>query len=101
MTKPSTKNLLDSDFIKITEAKHHDPFSVLGRHTQNGKTVIRAYLPYAETVQIDGETAPMQRLPDSDFLNTIHNKHLPSITNSIGPIKALNNIKALTLTALV
>ncbi len=67
MTKPSTKNLLDSDFIKITEAKHHDPFSVLGRHTQNGKTVIRAYLPYAETVQIDGETAPMQRLPDSDF----------------------------------
>ena len=67
MTKPSTKNLLDSDFIKITEAKHHDPFSVLGRHNQNGKTVIRSYLPYAETVQIDGETAAMQRLPDSDF----------------------------------
>ncbi len=67
MTKPSTKNLLDSNFIKIAEAKHHDPFSVLGRHTENGKTVIRAYLPYAESVKIDGEKAPMQRLPDSDF----------------------------------
>ena len=76
MTKPSTKNLLDSDFIKITEAKHHDPFSVLGRHTKNGKTVIRAYLPYAETVHIDGETAPMQRLPDSDFFEYYPEKAL-------------------------
>src|SRR5664279_527321 len=26
---------LDADMIKITEARHHDPFSVLGRHINN------------------------------------------------------------------
>jgi 1,4-alpha-glucan branching enzyme len=55
------------ELIKISEAKHHDPFSVLGRHRAKNATVFRAYLPYAETVRI-GENGPaMQRIPDSDF----------------------------------
>jgi 1,4-alpha-glucan branching enzyme len=67
MNKPSKKNKLDSDIVKIIEAKHHDPFSVLGRHIKNGLTVIRAFLPYAETVQIETEDNEMQRIPDTDI----------------------------------
>ncbi|GMQ96592.1 MAG: 1,4-alpha-glucan branching protein GlgB [Gammaproteobacteria bacterium] len=32
---------------RIIEARHHDPFSVLGRHTKGKKALVRAYLPYA------------------------------------------------------
>ena len=68
MNKPTQPITLDSELIKIMEAKHHDPFSVLGRHvTSQEKTVIRAFLPYAENVRV-GEKGPlMQRVPGSDF----------------------------------
>ncbi|MGY6276380.1 1,4-alpha-glucan branching protein GlgB [Methylomonas sp. MgM2] len=67
MNKPSKQNTLDSNLIRIIEAKHHDPFSVLGRHTVDGKTVIRAFLPYAETVRIGKKGPLMQRIPGTDF----------------------------------
>ena len=67
MTKPSQPTPLDSDLIRIIEAKHHDPFSVLGRHTIKDKNVIRAFLPYAETVSIGEKGPAMQRIPGSDL----------------------------------
>ena len=67
MTKPSQPTPLDSDLIRIIEAKHHDPFSVLGRHTVKDKNVIRAFLPYAETVSIGEKGPAMQRIPGSDL----------------------------------
>jgi 1,4-alpha-glucan branching enzyme len=67
MTKPSQPTPLDSDLIRIIEAKHHDPFSVLGRHTNKDKNVIRAFLPYAETVSIGEKGPAMQRIPGSDL----------------------------------
>jgi 1,4-alpha-glucan branching enzyme len=67
MTKPSQPTPLDSDLIRIIEAKHHDPFSVLGRHTNKDKNVIRAFLPYAETVSIGEKGPAMQRIPSSDL----------------------------------
>jgi 1,4-alpha-glucan branching enzyme len=71
MKKPAKKiNPLDSDLIKIAEAKHHDPFSVLGRHTDGTKTTITAYLPNAETVSIVGQKVAMQRIAGSDFFRT-------------------------------
>ena len=67
MNKPNQPITLDSDLIKIMEAKHHDPFSVLGRHVVDGKTLIRAFLPYAETVSL-GKTGPsMERIPNTDI----------------------------------
>ncbi len=67
MTKPSKKNTLDSNIVKIIEAKHHDPFSVLGRHIQDDKPVFRAFLPYAETVRVNAVGGPeMQRIPGTD-----------------------------------
>lgn len=59
--------LLDADFVKITQAKHHDPFSVLGRHLVDGRIQIRVYLPYAETVRLkDGDIA-LERISGTDF----------------------------------
>ena len=65
--KPSQQAMLDPNFIRIMEAKHHDPFSVLGRHDLNGKTVIRAFLPYAESVRIGEDGPAMQRIPGTDL----------------------------------
>jgi len=67
MNKPNQQITLDSDLIKIMEAKHHDPFSVLGRHIVNEKTVIRTFLPYAEKVVIGKAGLLMARIPGSDF----------------------------------
>ena len=60
---------LNDDFVKISEAKHHDPFAILGRHpdiNDPDKIQIRLYLPYAETVRIaDGSVIP--RVEGTDF----------------------------------
>ena len=67
MNTPLKKNTLDSDFIKISEAIHHDPFSILGRHTQESKTTITVYLPYAESLKIKQQDIELERLSGSDF----------------------------------
>ncbi len=66
MNKQQKKITLDSDSIKISEATHHDPFSILGRHTKNKQTEVKVYLPYAETVSITGY-GELQRINGSDF----------------------------------
>ena len=48
---------------RIVEARHHDPFSLLGRHLQGNQVVVRAFLPFAERVWIEDETRAMQRVP--------------------------------------
>ena len=49
---------LDDELRRIVEARHHDPFTVLGRHDMDGQTVIRVYIPYAMEVTIaDGGLA--------------------------------------------
>jgi len=43
------------DFITaIAQAKHHDPFSVLGRHGHPDTTVIRIFIPEAKKISIEG-----------------------------------------------
>lgn len=58
------KNLND-DIIKIIEARHHDPFSVLGFHQQNDKAIVRAFLPDTAEAKIDN-TLPMTRIEGTD-----------------------------------
>ena len=67
MDKPDKKKPLDSNLINIIEAKHHDPFSVLGRHFLDDKAVIRVFLPYAEQVRINADGLLMQRITGTDF----------------------------------
>jgi len=42
----------------LAEARHADPFSVLGPHVESGGVVIRAYVPPAERVTIDWPGSP-------------------------------------------
>ena len=66
MNKQS-KNKLDLDYKKIIEARHEDPFSILGLHEKNNKTLIRVYMPHAESVTFGNNEAAMERIPGSDF----------------------------------
>ncbi len=78
MKKQST-NKLDSDSIKIIEARHHDPFSILGRHQKNKSTQIKVYLPYAESVRLGNDGPAFQRITGTDFFEyNAENKELPT-----------------------
>lgn len=67
MDKPNTQTKLDSDTIKIIEAKHHDPFSILGHHTIEGKEIIKVFLPFAETVRLGKNGDEFTRIPNTDM----------------------------------
>ncbi len=58
---------LSSDLQKITEARHHDPFCVLGKHDQDGQVEVRAYIPSAtEVMVVEGEHS-LRRIADTDL----------------------------------
>ncbi len=57
----------DPDLIKILDARHHDPFSILGRHTTKKGEIFRVFLPDAETVTIGKKGPNMERLAGSDL----------------------------------
>ncbi len=57
---------LNEDLQRIIEARHHDPFSVLGRHpTEGGGIMVRAFVPNAIEVSIAEGGRPMQRVADT------------------------------------
>ncbi|WP_036300161.1 1,4-alpha-glucan branching protein GlgB [Methylomarinum vadi] len=69
---------LGDDSIKITEARHHDPFAVLGRHHQGGHVKVRLYMPYAETVSFADGGPQIPRLTGTDFFEYVaKGKELP------------------------
>jgi len=76
-----TEFQLNDDFIKISDAKHHDPFAVLGRHPDKDdpdKVQIRLYLPYAETVRFADGGPYIPRIEGTDFfVYTAQAKALP------------------------
>jgi 1,4-alpha-glucan branching enzyme len=55
-----------SELDLITEARHHDPFSVLGKHNTPQGELIRAYLPGAHSASIVDGDLPLQRIDGSD-----------------------------------
>ncbi|HKB59137.1 MAG TPA: 1,4-alpha-glucan branching protein GlgB [Gallionellaceae bacterium] len=57
----------DAELWRISEARHHDPFAVLGRHEEGETTVVRAFIPRAVEVQIAEGGLPMTRLPQGDL----------------------------------
>ena len=58
---------LSDEEIRIAEARHHDPFSVLGRHPVNDGVVVCAFIPYATEVAIAEGDLHMERVPGTDF----------------------------------
>ena len=63
---PPTRQL-DDDMIRVIEARHHDPFCVLGRHPIDDGVVVRAFVPYAAEVVIAETGVPMLRYPGTDL----------------------------------
>ncbi len=72
MNPPNAIKPLDTDLSKIMQARHHDPFSVLGRQKYRSQNLIRVFLPHAETVHIGLEGPAMERIPDTDFFEYIY-----------------------------
>jgi 1,4-alpha-glucan branching enzyme len=57
---------LSPELKRIAQARHHDPFAVLGRHREPRGEVIRAILPAAESVCIGKNGPTMVRVPNTD-----------------------------------
>jgi 1,4-alpha-glucan branching enzyme len=58
---------MDHEFERIAAARHHDPFSVLGKHHDEGSELIRAYLPHADEVSIVEGNIPLERISGTDL----------------------------------
>ncbi|MBS1219531.1 MAG: glgB, partial [Proteobacteria bacterium] len=56
---------LPADLVAIIEARHHDPFAILGLHADADTTLVRAYIPGARRVGIDDAGIALQRVPGS------------------------------------
>ncbi len=59
---------LTAEAYAIVEGRHSDPFHYLGPHSENDKTIVRAFLPEAsnvEAVDADGHTATLDRIHDA------------------------------------
>ena len=59
--------MLEHEIQKIIEARHHDPFNVLGKHVIDGRTKVRAYNPHAISVMLAEGERPMERVPNTDI----------------------------------
>mgnify|MGYP006275274367 CR=1 FL=1 len=65
---------------RILDARHHDPFEVLGRHLDQGKEIIRVYLPGAQHARIGAEGPELTRIPGTDFFEAqLPKDHLTEI----------------------
>ena len=58
---------LQTEFDRLAQARHHDPFSVLGKHAADGQELVRAYLPGADEVSIAEGNIRLQRISDTDL----------------------------------
>jgi 1,4-alpha-glucan branching enzyme len=67
MGKTMTRRTLGEEEIRIVEARHHDPFAVLGRHPADKGVVVRAFIPHAMDVSIAEGNLAMERFGESDF----------------------------------
>jgi 1,4-alpha-glucan branching enzyme len=50
----------------LQRGESHDPFSVLGRQPDGDDTLVRAFLPAAEEIELAG-AGPMSRVPQTDL----------------------------------
>jgi 1,4-alpha-glucan branching enzyme len=66
MNKASTSSLPEP-LLQIAQARHHDPFSVLGHQKVGKKTLLRLFMPHAEQIVLADSQRSFERLEGSDF----------------------------------
>lgn len=62
----STNQLLSEDIIKIIEARHHDPFSILGAHQYGTETTVTVFLPDTHKAWLDNDLI-LKRIDGTDI----------------------------------
>ena len=58
---------LPEALVRILEARHHNPFEVLGKHREGQQELVRAFLPRSEKVRIVETDAPLVRIAGTDL----------------------------------
>ena len=58
---------LSPEFERILDARHHDPFAVLGKHPHGDGEVIRVFIPHARNVRVVEPDLPLVRIANSDL----------------------------------
>jgi len=58
---------LEPSLLKIIEARHHDPFSILGHHIQGERETVRVYLIGASSVRIGKNGPTLKRIKETDL----------------------------------
>jgi 1,4-alpha-glucan branching enzyme len=66
-TPPRPAPKLPEPLQRIVEARHHDPFEVLGRHPAGSRVTVRAFLPWAERARIVEADAELERIEGTDL----------------------------------
>jgi len=67
MSLPSNPPSVDSDLIRIAEARHHDPFNVLGRHEHGSNALLRVFRPGAHAMRLADTEIWLKHVPGTDF----------------------------------
>jgi 1,4-alpha-glucan branching enzyme len=60
-------NNLEHELERIAQARHHDPFSVLGKHRDQDLDLVRVFMPQADEVTIAEGNVRLDRIPDTDI----------------------------------
>lgn len=60
-------SVISAEFDSLLQGRHHDPFSVLGRHGDGQRQTVRAFRPYTQALYLEAKTRPMTRVGDSDL----------------------------------
>jgi 1,4-alpha-glucan branching enzyme len=58
---------LNPDLQKIIDARHHDPFATLGKHSSGEREVVRTFMPAVTEIMIMPGNLPMERISDTDL----------------------------------
>lgn len=62
-----TKNTLNAEQLKISTARHHNPFAVLGLHRNKNLSSLCVFAPNTQEISIFPTDAKLTHIPDSDF----------------------------------
>ena len=63
---------------RLLEMRHHDPFSVLGRHwIADDQWRVRVLLPSASSASVEDPSMPMQRVGNTDLFEWVGSEVLP------------------------
>ena len=63
----NTSTDISADIQRLIDARHHDPFTLLGKHNYTDSDLIRAFIPGAAWVRIAENGASMDRMGNTDL----------------------------------